>query len=439
MRRLAIITVFMVALLPLRWFTVVATPVGTLYLHEVGLLVLSVVALATIRIRVFAVALQSTVGFMAAMTAGFAVWGAACVFSSVTISPVVKQVAYLGSFVVVVAVLILIAESLDMVGIRVLRWAGVVTTVTLVAALGFALTFNHVDAVSLFTRAVSSGDPTVVEAQLFRPAFAGFGYSETDAVSQLRHEVFAGLLVSLLVASWAQHLMPFQRRSARWLSQAGVIVAGLLVVLSLSRAIQLAALAWPLLAGLRVLVRAQVTRRQLVSLGVVSLVGILVAASGFLGVVMQRVTQDSSSYDERGAKFNAAIDTIGRYPWAGGHYEDAISAHNFVIDAWLRGGVVMAVLMLTALVIVVWRMVANMVRIGSAPAWVVVATAAFALPLVRMFTIGAGLLSPPEWVCLAFGFAASAVYQRQRAAARLALRRGTGPRADVDVSQLATR
>jgi hypothetical protein len=37
-----------------------------------------------------------------------------------------------------------------------------------------------------------------------------------------------------------------------------------------------------------------------------------------------------------------------------------------------------------------------------------------------MFTIGAGLLTPPEWVSLAFAFAATAVYEhelvRQRAA-----------------------
>jgi len=412
-RRLAILVVFMLALLPLRWFTLLSTPLGTLFLHEVGLLLFSMLAVVTLRPQMKNVALESTAFLTSVMVAGFAVWAAASLYNSVSLASELKQCFYLGSFVLVVAAFVCFAESKDQSAMRVLRWAGVVTTCMLLAALELALTINHVNALHVLASAATSGDPSVIEAQLFRPAFAGFGISDAEAVSQLRHEVFAGLLVSLLIASWAQQRIPFNRRSARWLSQSAVVVASLLIVLSLSRSVQIAALSWPLLAGLRVVMLGRVTRRQLVTLALSALVVVGVTASGFVGVIVQRITQDSSSYSERGAKLGAAIDTIGQYPWTGGHYEDAISSHNFVIDAWLRGGVVMAACMLAVLLFVVWRLAANVSVLAHAPAWLVPATAAFALPLVRMFTIGAGLMTPPEWVCLAFASAATAVYARQ--------------------------
>lgn len=413
MRRLSVITVFMLALLPLRWFRVIASPAGTVYLHEVGLLLLTFVAFVTMRGRVFRVAIDRTLGFSAAMAAGFAVWGASCLFYGVSVSSMIKEVGYLASFIVVVGIVIWFAESRDRTGMRTLRWAGVVTTGTLIVALGVALTINHINPATVFSNAVKSGDPSVIEAQLFRPAFAGFGYSTADAVSQIRHEVFAGLLVGLLVASWAQHIVPFERRSARWTSQLAVVVASLLIVLSLSRSVQLAAVSWPLLALIRIAARGVITRRQIVALVGVTVVVAVIAASGFLVVIIQRVTQDSTSYTERGAKLGEALQVIGQYPWFGGHYDDTISSHNFVIDAWLRGGVVMAGLMLVAMFIIVGRLLVNVSMLGRAPAFLIPVTAALVLPLVRMFTIGAGLLTPPEWVSLAFAFAAIAVYERE--------------------------
>ncbi|MGI8702673.1 MAG: hypothetical protein ACR2JU_15990 [Nocardioidaceae bacterium] len=413
MRRLAILVLLMLALLPLRWFAVVSTPVGTLFLHELGLLLFSVLAVVTLTPRALAVAVGSTGFLTAAMAAGFAVWSAACLFHAVSPGSAIKQWAYLGSFVLVVAAVVCFAESKDPSAIRILRWVGVTTTLMLLAALELALRINHVDALHVLSTAVTSGDPSAIEAQLFRPAFVGFGYSEADTVSQLRHEVVAGLLVSLFVASWAQHRVPFARRSARWLSQSAVVVASLLIVLSLSRSVQIAAISWPLLAGLRVVLVGRVTRRQLVTAAIGAVVVVGVSASGFIGVILQRITQDSSSYNERGAKLSAAVDTIRQYPWSGGHYDDTISSHNFVLDAWLRGGVAMAALMLAALLFVLWRLAANVAVLASAPVELVPVTAAFMLPLVRMFTIGAGLMTPPEWVCLAFALAATTVYLRE--------------------------
>lgn len=421
MRRLAVLVVFMSALLPLRWFTILASPIGTLFLHEVGMLVFGAVALATLGPRMLRTGLDSTAFLTSVMAAGFAVWAAASLFHAVSLASVIKQYAYLGGFVLVVAALIGCAESRSQDAVKILRWAGVATTLTLLAALQLALTINHVNAAQVLANAATAGDPSVIESELFRPAFVGFGFSDAEAVSQLRHEVFAGLLVALLIASWAQQRVPFVRRTARWASQAAVVVATLMIVLSLSRSVQLAAVSWPLLAGLRVALVGRVTRRQLVTVGAGAVVMVAVAASGFVGVIVQRVTQDSSSYNERGAKLHAALDTIGQYPWSGGRYDDAISSHNFVLDAWLRGGVVMALLMFAALLFVLGRLAANVAVLATAPAWLVPATAAFMLPLVRMFTIGAGLMTPPEWVCLAFAIAATTVHLRETAArARLA-------------------
>jgi hypothetical protein len=417
-RRLAIVTIVMLALLPLRWFKILATPAGTLYLHEVGFFGLALVALVSMPTSVLVRARDDTIAFTLAMTAGFTVWAGSCIYAGVSLASLVKQVGYLVAFLVLVGVIVSFAESEDQTAIRVLRWAGVVTTCTLIVALGLALAVNHIQPTSVLASAVRLRDPSLIESEVFRPAFAGFGYDQTDTVSQLRHEVFAGLLVSLLVASWAQQRIPFRRTSHRLASQAAVLVSALLLLVSLSRSVQLAAIAWPLLAGLRVVLRGAVTRRAMVSTIVVSVVGVVVAVSGLLGVVIQRITQDSSSYDERGAKLSDALTTIGQHPFTGGFYDDSISSHNFVLDAWLRGGIVMAALMLLAMLLVVGRLCGNIAHLSTAPAWLVPGTAVFVLPLVRMFTIGAGLMTPPEWVALAFGFAVAIVYGHERRAAR---------------------
>src|SRR5262249_44352077 len=160
------------------------------------------------------------------------------------------------------------------------------------------------------------------------------------------------LLVSLLVASWAQLRVPFRRPSARLASNVAVLVGALLILVSLSRSIQLAALAWPALAGLRVVLRGALTRRALISTAVLSVLLVFLALTGVLTVVGQRITQDNASYTARGAKLSDALDTIAAHPWTGGFYDDSISSHNFVLDAWLRGGVLMAGLMLVALLLV---------------------------------------------------------------------------------------
>ena len=79
------------------------------------------------------------------MAAGFVVWGASCVAFHVSLASDVKQVAYLAGFLVVVGVVTLFADSPEQTGTRGLRWAGVVTTVTLLVALEVALTLNHVE------------------------------------------------------------------------------------------------------------------------------------------------------------------------------------------------------------------------------------------------------------------------------------------------------
>lgn len=431
MRRLAILTVLMLALLPLRWFKAVSTPAGVFYVHEVGFLLLTVWALMVVDWRAFLRARDCTLAFTAPMAAGFLVWAAACIYAGVTLSSTVKEVAFLIGFVVVTGLLVGFAESADPRPMRILRWAGVVTTVVLLLALGVALAINSINPLQVIGSAISSGDPSLIEAHLYRPAFAGFGYSDANTVSQLRHEVFAGLLVSLLVASWAQHREPFQRGAARVAYRLSVLGACLLILVSLSRSVQLAAICWPLIAGLRLALRGRITRRAVTSMVIVAVAVVLLAVTGVLGVVLRRITSDSSSYNARGAKLGDALDTIGQHPWVGGQYDDSISSHNFVLDAWLRGGVVMAVLMLAALLAVVGRLLRDLALLAAAPTEMVAGTAALMLPLVRMFTIGAGLLTPPEWVALAFAFAAAIVHERERRGlatpGRPASLRGIGP------------
>ena len=102
----------------------------------------------------------------------------------------------------------------------------------------------------------------------------------------------------------------------------------------------------------------------------------------------------------------------------GGRYDDAISSHNFVVDAWLRGGVLMAVLMAMVLLLVVGRLLDNLLHARPGADVVRAGDGGVVLPLVRMFTIGAGLHDATRVGQPRFCMAASAVYARELAAAR---------------------
>lgn len=407
MRRLALSVLVMLAFLPLLWFEVLPTPAGRFFLDEIALFGGVAASLTALRFRRLAAALAGAWWLILSLALGFAVWAAASFYHGVGLASTAKQVLYLASFVVLLAVFQVATTDSRQTIVKVLRWSGVVSLLTLLGAFAVSSVVNAVQPLPLIWTAITTGNPDVMERDLFRPLFAGFGYSQSETVSQFRHEVFAGLLVALLVAAWARIRAPFESSAARFLYAASVAVGLTCIVLSLSRSVMLAAITWPVVEGVRVVVRGAITGRQ-AAMAVGALGGVAaLMVMGSVALVLTRVASDSASYDARTDLGQLALQDIRLHPWSGGRYIDQISAHNYVVDAWLRGGVVMALLMAVALC-VVFACAVRTVRLGIlGNADLVPVSAAFALVLVRMLTIGGGLLQPAEWVALAFALAVS--------------------------------
>ncbi len=107
---------------------------------------------------------------------------------------------------------------------------------------------NGVNAIDVFARTITSADPEILQSELFRSAFGGFGLAEESVMGNIRHEVFGALL---LAAVPVVGLPAAAARSRPGCSQRlyllGQGLAVLLLLLSMSRSVILALAAWPLL------------------------------------------------------------------------------------------------------------------------------------------------------------------------------------------------
>jgi hypothetical protein len=183
-----------------------------------------------------------------------------------------------------------------------------------------------------------------------------------------------------------------------------------LLLVSMSRAVLLAAAVWPLLSLLRSVVTFRLSGRQ-VALVYAAIAGCLLAVvSGFASVLWVRFTQDTSSYEARDDLLQLAYSNIADNFFTGGVETAGASSHNFVLDSWLRSGVFGAIAAAVIVVVLIGLWASLITRVGLEPDWMVPVAAALALPVVRLVTAGGGLIPPIQWVLL--GFVAGAMAYR---------------------------
>jgi NADH:ubiquinone oxidoreductase subunit K len=181
-----------------------------------------------------------------------------------------------------------------------------------------------------------------------------------------------------------------------------LILSALLLLVSLSRSIMIAAAAWPLIAFARSARRYALSVQQIVLAYVTIAVAAVGLASGFALVLWNRFTTDTSSYQARETLYNEAFTNIGSHFLTGGVDTVGASSHNFVLDAWLRGGilVMLSAAAIWGMIVLAWIALGR--RLHKQPDWMVPVVAALALPIVRLGTAGGGLINPAEWVTLSF-------------------------------------
>jgi O-antigen ligase len=286
--------------------------------------------------------------------------------------PPVQDLVYLSVMLAVGTVVYRLAQA-GPEAVRLLRWSALAASLVLGLGMAISMAVNGVNPVVVFASTIASGDPEVLQRELFRTAFVGFGLDEEDVSG-------GGLLLY---------------RASLFLG------AGLLLV-SMSRAVLIAALVWPLLGLFRLVVSGRM-RPGHVALVAVTAVGLLAAtAAGFLQVIWFRFTADTSSYEARNGLYDLSVENIRNSPLTGGAETAGASAHNFVVDSWQRSGILAALAAAVMVVILLGVFFALAARIAEEPDWMVPVAAALALPLIRIFTAGGGLITPVSWIVLGF-------------------------------------
>ncbi|CAN5138023.1 hypothetical protein BH20ACT5_BH20ACT5_07770 [soil metagenome] len=409
------------AAIPLQWFVLLASPAGDLRLHQIIIVAFTFgvalhygggrMWLATRRMQVFILANM----FM------FLIWAALNFFNGVGQSQTVEQIVHLAIFVAIGTHFFFAATSESPDFIDALRWTALVSAATLTLAFGVSMLVNGINPVSVLQQTIAAGDPNILQKELFKSSFAGFGFDEETVRGNLRHQVFGGLLFTMYASSWAVTRRPLSTQAHRFAYRTAMVVASLMLLVSLSRSVIIAAALWPVISFLRALLTGRVTGRQQLAVvfGVAGLVGL--AVSGFLSVLWTRFTEETGSYTNRELVFGLSLERIADNFWVGGvnTVGPGQSSHNFVLDAWLRGGIFVGIpaIVVFLLICALWAVL--LIKLPTLPPAMLPVVAAMALPCVRLVTIGGGLLQITEWATLGFvfGVVAALLHQRDRAQA----------------------
>lgn len=388
--------VLLMMALPLQWFLVA----GPLRLHILVMLGFLVSVVVSHRGRAFLPVLRISWAFVVGNLVLCVVWLGTNAYNGLAPRGPVQQLAYLAVFVAV-GTTVYRGTTLSRLGfVQMMRWTALLTSVSLIVALSYSMSVNGVNPAEVLVRTTASGDPEILQRELFRSAFIGFGFDDVGVRGNFRHEVFGSVLVAMCLSAACVSLRPFSSTVSRGLYRFSIALGATLLVLSMSRSVMIAAAAWPLLGLLKSVLSGRLSPRVVGGALVAAAVATALAVLGFLNVLWVRFTQDTSSYRARDRLLAEAWDNIGSNLLTGGVATQGASSHNFVIDNWLRSGLFGAAAALAVTVMVLGLFLGLAVNLQHEPPWMLPVIALLALPLVRLFTAGGGLIPPVQWVAL---------------------------------------
>jgi hypothetical protein len=402
-------------LLPLQWIAIGGVPFGMGSVHELAILCFTGYVLLRLRAHTYAAPLRTGAAFVVINLYMLGAIAASQLYLGLSIVPAAKHLFYLASAIAIAGYFYRAARVSDSAVIAAARLSSVVLCVSLLLGFGIAMAVNGVNPVGVLGMTVAAGDPEIFQKEVFKSAFQGFGLAEDEVAGNLRHEIFGALLLSMLISAWAMRVGSDPTRWQERLHRLSIVVGVVLLLLSMSRSVLLAAMVWPLLAALRSLRRGELSGRQLaiVCASAVALGG--VAVSGLGAVIYNRFFTDTTGYESRAGNYSDAFNAVADHWVTGGYDTVGVTTHNLVFDTLLRNGIFAALpaLLLVCLVAATfWWLVAGLDQLPPA---MVPLTAAVGLPLVRMLTNGGGQIPPVGWV--AFGFVLGVLAARRAAPA----------------------
>ena len=394
--------VLCLAALPLQWFLLAESPAGDIRLHQFAAVVLTAVIVLRFGLPRLERGVRGAQLFIVANLYMLILWVALNVFNGLAMAQPIKQGTFLATFIALTALFYFAVREADNALIDTLRWTATVCVGVLIAAFGYSMLSNGVNPIDVLQRSIEAGDPNILQKELFRSSFIGFGYDAEEARGNLRHEVFGGLLFTMYVSSWANARRPLTIHRQRNIYRAAMVAGSLLLLISLSRSVLVAAAIWPLVSFLRALLTGRVSPRQQLAM-VGGVIGVaVVAVTGFLEVLWTRFTEETKSYSVREDLIGLALQRISENFWTGGVATERTSSHNFVLDMWQRGGIFVGLPAVFIFLFISFLWLRLLLRTRTIPADQLTLVAAMALPCVRLVTQGGGSLQIVEWVTLAF-------------------------------------
>ena len=399
--RFAVLAAF--SAIPLQWFILGQTVVGDIRIHQLAVMCLTVVIVFKFGLPWLERHVRGAHVFIAANLYMIILWVAMNFFNGLGMSQPIKQVAFLAGFIAIAALFHHIIRTEDTGLIDAMRWAAAASVTVLLMAFGFSMLSNGVNPIDVVTRAIEAGDPDILQKELFRSSFSGFGYdANKEAIGNLRHEVFGGLLFTMYVASWANARRPLTVPKQRNLYRASLVVGAMLLLISLSRSVLVAAAIWPLLSLVRALMTGRVSPRQQLAVVAGVFGTAILALTGFLSLLWTRFTEETESYSVRESLISLAFERIQDNFWTGGIETEGSSSHNFVLDMWQRGGIFVGIPAVFIFLFISFFWLQQLLRLRTVSDDLFILTAAMAFPCVRLVTQGGGSLQVVEWVILAF-------------------------------------
>ncbi len=390
------------AAIPLQWFLLGETALGDIRIHQLAVVFLTFVIVFKYGLPWIERHVRGAQVFIAANLYMIILWVALNVFNGLGMSQPIKQVAFLAGFIAVSALFHQIVQTGETGLVDAMRWSAAAAVTVLLMAFGVSMLSNGVNPIDVVTRAIEAGDPDILQKELFRSSFSGFGYdANQEAIGNLRHEVFGGLLFTMYVAAWATARRPFTVPRQRNVYRGFLIVGSLLLLISLSRSVLVAAAIWPLLSLVRALLTGRVSPRQQVAVVAGVFTAAIMAMTGFLSLLWTRFTEETESYSVRESLISLAFQRIQDNFWTGGIETEGSSSHNFVLDMWQRGGIFVGLPAVFIFVFMSLLWLQQLLRITTVSDELFVLTAAMALPCVRLVTQGGGSLQVVEWMTMA--------------------------------------
>lgn len=290
--------------------------------------------------------------------------------------------------------------------LRALRWAGPLAVGAFILLFTYDAAQVGVDVVSAYSVALRSGDLNLIQFGIFQPAFNASTYPVVVNSAALRGQIIAGVVICMYVSAYAQRQLNAPRSLFDLIYWPCALATGVIVLLTLARSLLLSCLLGPAAALGRLLLRSRARPALFVAGTAGALIAAVFVISPLATIVYERIVQDTGSYEERSGSLEFAIDAIASAPLIGQNTggdalalqsgdRSTLSAHNFVLDAAVNGGVLTALSALAVMAVIFTHLFTGWRRFlrGTLP---LAPLAAGLFAPVIMFTAGSGTLAMPE-------------------------------------------